>query len=46
MLQNPHRLGLLARSRIHRCTISGHGLVDRLHLIENMCTYKDVFFVD
>ena len=28
------------------CTISGQGLVDGLHSLENTCTYKRVFFVD
>jgi len=28
------------------CTKSGHGSVDRLHLIENTCSYEVRFFVD
>ena len=28
------------------CTISGQGVVDGVHSLENTCTYKHVFFVD
>jgi len=30
----------------HVCTISGHPPVNGVHLIENTCTYKRVFFID
>jgi hypothetical protein len=35
-----------ARSELRVCTKSGHMPVDGVHLTENTCTYKRVFFID